>query len=211
MSFYIIIIIISIILYVHYKRKYGTKNTIITNGRNQKVTETFVKYNNRYIYVTSNDNLTSKVKKQLMKVVDAIDSIVSYCVHNSYPDKERSKRMLKRWKTIEVKEILPDDSHIAYLVDKSRILRLCVRKNYTNGEIEDYNTMMFVVLHELAHMMSESYGHNKEFRENFLELIRVAGFLKIYTPTHYSITPVKYCGIEIYTSPCEYDRCSLKK
>lgn len=167
-------------------------------------------HNGRTLYLTSDDDKTDEIKNLMIDISDSVDSIIDYCKNNEYPSKERSTKICERWKRVKFKEILPNDSHIAYLVDKDRILRLCFRKNFTTGEIENRNTMMFVILHELGHLMSESYGHNAEFRNNFLELIRVAGFLKLYTPIHYSDSPTTYCGTEIYTSPCEYDRCNIE-
>ena len=39
---------------------------------------------------------------------------------------------------------------------------------------------MFVAIHELAHIMSKTYGHNDEFRENFIFLLDNASKCGIY-------------------------------
>ena len=163
-------------------------------------------YKNRYLYISSNDDLADAVVQRLKDVTDYVTSITTYCDENDFPDKERALRLKQRWSIVELYEISQNDTNIAYLVDKNKALRLCVRKNYTEGELEDINTMMFVILHELAHMMSASYGHNDEFKTNFLELIKIANFLEIYNPVHYSETPTPYCSIVINSSPCEDDK-----
>lgn len=163
-------------------------------------------YNGKYLYITSDDEKTGEVIQRLKDVSDYVESIVTYCYENDFPCSERALRLKKRWSVVELYETSPDDENIAYLVDKSKILKLCLRNNYTKGEVENINTMMFVILHELAHMMSASYGHNDEFKTNFLELIKIANFLEIYDPVHYSETPTPYCNIIINTSPCEGDK-----
>ena len=35
------------------------------------------------------------------------------------------------------------------------------------GKLIDVNTMMFVAIHEMGHLSSETIGHNDEFWDNF--------------------------------------------
>ena len=65
---------------------------------------------------------------------------------------------------------------------------------------------MFVTIHELAHVMTESVGHEPEFWNNMSYLLHEAEKLGIYTHKEYSKVPVNYCGMEINSTP--YD---LKK
>jgi hypothetical protein len=72
-----------------------------------------------------------------------------------------------------------------------------------NGEkkLIDINTLTFVALHELGHLMTESIGHEREFWVNFRYLIKKANQLGIYEPVDYSKSPQSYCGMEITDSP----------
>ena len=38
---------------------------------------------------------------------------------------------------------------------------------YSKRTLEDENTLLFVSLHEVAHIMTKSIGHTKEFWDNF--------------------------------------------
>lgn len=170
--------------------------------------ESFISYKNRKLYITTNDEHKQRVSEHMIRVVDSLERLVDFCQENNIPDKEKSNRLYDRWNKIEIHEILPTDNHVAYVVNKDRELRICLRKNYTKGEIEDLNTTLFVCIHELAHMLSESYGHDMEFRMHFLLLLRIATSLRIYTPENYTENPRMYCDTSIYTSPCDSSDCT---
>jgi len=51
------------------------------------------------------------------------------------------------------------------------------------------NTMMFVALHELGHLMTKEIGHVPPFWANFKFLIKVAIHLKVYKYTDFNKKP----------------------
>ena len=67
--------------------------------------------------------------------------------------------------------------------------------------MQDENTMFFVVMHELAHIMSVKYAHDNEFWNNFKELIQVAIECKQYTYQNYHKHKEVYCGHSIHDTP----------
>lgn len=79
----------------------------------------------------------------------------------------------------------------SYTENKSAIT-LCLRDPET-GELYDINTIMYVALHELAHVISKNHGHGSEFKDNFEKILKKAASIGIYDPTR-SI-PSNYCGI----------------
>jgi predicted SprT family Zn-dependent metalloprotease len=68
------------------------------------------------------------------------------------------------------------------------------------------NLLIFVVLHELAHLCNyDKYGnpiigHGFEFKHIFKFLVEEAIKIGIYTYTDYSKTNKEYCGIKITTN-----------
>ena len=60
---------------------------------------------------------------------------------------------------------------------------------------------MFVIIHELAHVASESIGHTDEFWKNFKFLLIEAEKIGIYKPIDYKTNPKNYCGMEITDNP----------
>jgi len=80
----------------------------------------------------------------------------------------------------------------AYTDNKSEIT-LCLADPNTQREY-DSNTIMYVALHELAHVISEGIGHGEEFRQNFSKLLLEGEKLGFYNPAKPMTTT--YCGIK---------------
>lgn len=80
----------------------------------------------------------------------------------------------------------------AYTENKA-VITLCLRNPKTQ-KFYDMNTLMYVALHELAHVISISHGHNDEFKDNFYDLLSRASKIGIYDPT--LPIPETYCGID---------------
>ena len=60
---------------------------------------------------------------------------------------------------------------------------------------------MFVAIHELSHVASESIGHNKEFWDNFKFLLKEATDAGVYKMVDYSSNNTEYCGMTITDNP----------
>ena len=80
----------------------------------------------------------------------------------------------------------------AYTDNKSEIT-LCLVDPNTRREY-DSNTIMYVALHELAHVVSKGIGHGEEFRQNFSKLLLEGERLGFYDPSKPMTTT--YCGIK---------------
>lgn len=78
----------------------------------------------------------------------------------------------------------------AYTDNKEKIT-LCLTDPVTNKPY-DSNTIMYVALHELAHVISRGIGHGKEFMDNFERLRTRASGLGFFDPSR-PITKT-YCG-----------------
>ena len=88
---------------------------------------------------------------------------------------------------------------------KGEKIVFCLRSRDENEELVDPNVLMFVALHELAHVMTKSIGHTKEFWDNFRILLRNAIKLNIYKRVNYNEKPVEYCGVKITDDPMNFD------
>lgn len=77
---------------------------------------------------------------------------------------------------------------LALTVDKGREIEICL--DYT-----DRQALYFVLIHELAHVMSRSIGHTEEFYRNMDRLILSARSQEIYTGTR---RDVMFCGVHIH-------------
>jgi len=80
----------------------------------------------------------------------------------------------------------------AYTENKE-VITLCLKDPEHNGTYYDMNTIMYVALHELAHVICESSGHGDEFKKKFSHLLRHAATIGIYDPK--KGIPESYCGL----------------
>ena len=88
----------------------------------------------------------------------------------------------------------------SYVLNKGDEIKICLR-NQNSGKIHEFDTILFVNLHELSHLMDLNYGHTHSFWKGFKFLLHEAHELGIYNPVDYSKTPIKYCGIMITSNP----------
>jgi len=78
--------------------------------------------------------------------------------------------------------------------ENKRSITLCIRN--AEGQFYDKNTIMYVALHELSHIVTDTYDvdtHGKEFRKNFEIILKKAAQLDMYNPR--ISVPESYCGV----------------
>jgi predicted metal-dependent hydrolase len=86
--------------------------------------------------------------------------------------------------------------------NKGDKIAFCLNKrNENNNKLIDINTLTFVALHELSHIMTESIGHKQDFWQNFKFLLTNAKEAGIYEPVDYKKNPKQYCGMTINDNP----------
>ena len=154
---------------------------------------------NKYC-VRERNNIT-KASDLLAKTTEKLRYIVN-SLGQKYPNRENVKRLVKNFNPTTIKETLPTSEYTAYSENKGEKLAFCLNKNKNNNDnLIDSNTLLFVAIHEIAHVMSESVGHTDEFWQNFKFLLEHAVELKIYTPVDYKKEPENYCGMDITDNP----------
>jgi hypothetical protein len=137
----------------------------------------------------------------LAKITDRMKKVVEY-VNQKHPEKENVKRLVKRFNPRKIVETLPTSQYTAYSENKGQKIAFCLNKEKeNNNNLIDENTLMFVALHEMAHVASKSIGHNTEFWDNFRFLIEQADEAGLYKPVDYSAANEEYCGMTIMSSP----------
>jgi hypothetical protein len=94
----------------------------------------------------------------------------------------------------------------SYTVNKGDKMFVCVRNKDNPNKFVDYNTFVFVVLHEASHIGNyNGWGHDQRFWTVFKFILREAVNFGIYKPVNYDKYPVNYCGLEITYQPL-YDK-----
>lgn len=91
----------------------------------------------------------------------------------------------------------------SYSENKGQKIVVCLRDKTAPPQypLVPQNTVMFVMLHEMAHLMTETIGHTQEFWNNFKRILADSIQIGIYQEENYAQHPVKYCGMHITDSP----------
>tara|TARA_B110000093_G_scaffold75945_1_gene82706 strand:+ start:1326 stop:1832 length:507 start_codon:yes stop_codon:yes gene_type:complete len=144
---------------------------------------------------------TQEAVDLLAKITDKCHEVVKY-VDKKYANNEDVKRLVEGIQNVKISETLPTSELTAYSENKGEKMAFCLNrtKNSTNKLI-DINTLLFVAIHELAHIMTKSIGHKQEFWNNFKFLLENAEDAGIYTPVDYKKNPQGYCGMTITDNP----------
>jgi hypothetical protein len=140
-------------------------------------------------------DLLARITEKMKKIVAHLDE--------KYPrDKENVRRLVSKFNPKKIVETLPTSEYTAYSENKGQKIAFCLNKQKKdNDNLIDENTLMFVALHEMAHVASKTIGHNTEFWNNFTFLIEEAEEMQLYTPIDYSKKNAEYCGMTITSSP----------
>lgn len=182
------IIIIFIILYYIFNKIYKYDNLV-------KVKSTI---DNHYYWVrdkpdkTAAANTLAKIKINIIKLVNHLKTNI-----NNFPNNMDSiKNLIKRTKVINIMETPADEKYTSFTIDKGKAIYFCLRSKLIEN-IHDMNTLMYVVLHETAHIACPEFGHTPLFKEIFKFLLEQGSEIGIYKPIDYRIYPQSYCGMVI--------------
>ena len=110
------------------------------------------------------------------------------------------KRLLDNYRPDSLSENTPNSEHTAYSENKGERVVFCLRSK-TDESLMDLNTMTFVALHELSHLMTRTIGHDQEFWDNFRIILRIAIKNGIYQCVDYNMNMTVYCGQPINDTP----------
>lgn len=141
-----------------------------------------------------------KVADLLAKVTGKMKKLVNI-VSDKYLSNEKCQQLKKNFNPKKIKEILPTSSYTAYSENKGEKIAFCTTTTKRGSKLIDENTLIFVAIHELAHVMSDSIGHTNEFWDNFKFLLNKAVEHKLYKPINYGKKSKMYCGMEINDNP----------
>ncbi len=142
-----------------------------------------------------------KASNLLATTIDKMQNLVKN-MGEKYPKRDNVNRLVKNFNPTTIKETLPTSEYTAYSENKGEKLAFCLnKKKGDNDNLIGQNTLTFVAIHELAHIMSATVGHNDEFWNNFKFLLDNAVEMGVYKPIDYKKDPEGYCGMDITDNP----------
>jgi hypothetical protein len=152
-------------------------------------------------FLKDSANILAQINKNIEKLIKYIDTNYSSDSSKNY----FIKQLKNNYNPYIISEAAIDPRYTTYTVDKEDI-HVCLRTRDQNENIYDINTLMYVLIHELAHLCNYSpsgygiEGHGTGFKNIFKFLIEQAIHIGIYKYVDYSVNPQEYCGLVITSS-----------
>lgn len=146
-------------------------------------------------------------REKLELAADLLASVTEKCkqmvlyMKEKHPSDPRVIRLVEGFNPKKISETLPTSELTAYSENKGEKLAFCLNTTKDGNKLIDLNTLTFVALHELSHIMTETIGHKQEFWQNFKFLLINAKEANIYQPIDYKKKPQQYCGMTINDNP----------
>lgn len=154
------------------------------------------------VYQVQNLPDKQQAAEMMANVHEKLETLINRYKHdpNSASD-PRVRTMIERFNPENMCENNIDADSTSYSENKGERIVVCLRDKQKPYPLVDENTVMFVVLHEMAHLMTTTIGHTPEFWANFRRILKDAIGAGVYQEVNYAREPVEYCGMKITSSP----------
>lgn len=93
-------------------------------------------------------------------------------------------------------ESTPRSSYTSYTLNKGEEMVVCLRSKY-NNQIHNMNELMYVTIHEIAHIGCPERNHTPLFHKINKFLLQHAIEKGYYTYVNYKRDPCEYCGMNL--------------
>lgn len=145
-------------------------------------------------------NMLASIKRDIMTLSEHLNNNINdkeYIEYKSYI--EQLERNLI---DAEIRESNENTVHTSYTVNKGEKVVFCLRsKEITryikNSNMHNRNVVMYVALHEIAHVACPEFGHTPLFMKIFRFFTLKAIDIGIYQKIDFKSNPKEYCGMTI--------------
>ena len=163
---------------------------------------------NKFVLIEASDGQKVRVNDEidqqgsanlLAEIIVRIYKLRNYLKNNKdkYPNQidciDLLEKNLNEDRT-QIYENSTSSDYTSYSVNKGEEVVFCLRSKKTN-KLHGINLMMYVAIHEMAHIGCFEIGHTKLFKEIFAFYLKIAIELDIYKYDNYDENPVEYCGM----------------
>jgi hypothetical protein len=188
MESYLIIILIAIVIIYKY-----------LNSLDVVYVEFFDSNNNKKKYLVRDVEDKEYAVKTLLFIENALRQLIDMILKENNMDDDMQRYVMNikdKINDVEIQESSSDSLYTSYSVNKGEILVLCLRSKKT-GEIHDTNDLLYVAIHEIAHIGCPEIGHTDLFYKINRFLIKKAMQYNIYKYVNYNINNRDYCGMNL--------------
>lgn len=181
---YFVLFILAVIVFFFIKNYYGEVEYVTSKVDGKR-------------YLVRKMPNSQKAADMLAELIQDSNKLVQHMLAK-YRDYPETMRLYENFNKNDITEGSPDSGYTSYSINKSSIV-LCLRQKDSN-EFANKNVVRYVLYHELAHLMTASIGHTKEFWDNFKFLLQEAIAIGVYEKQDFNNNPQPYCGIRITSS-----------
>jgi hypothetical protein len=185
-----IFFILLIILYLLYIKIYDWSNSIYVLSN----------IDNRYYRVKKGPNQQESADTLAhinINNLKLIDYLYNIRLNNKY---EKEIFFLKeRYKPDKlIENIYTNKEDTTYTINKGEQIVFCIKTRDENKKLYDINLLMYVSIHELAHLGTEHLdnSHGPDFVNFFTFLLTEAIKIGVYNYEDYKESPKEYCGMK---------------
>ena len=151
-----------------------------------------------------NDKNKLKSADLLAEIIKRMFKLRNYLIENKdkYPDYKENIEMLEGNLTEDRTQIYENDPNselTSFSVNKGEEVAFCLKSKRT-GHLHQINLLMYVAIHEMAHIACPEIGHGELFKKIFKFLTLTAIDINLYTIDDYAKEPVEYCGMVLSSS-----------
>jgi predicted metal-dependent hydrolase len=144
-------------------------------------------------------DLLSNIKKKIFILVDHLVKNKNKKEYIKY--KKYINQLEERIQNVVITETSKNSSYTSYSINKGEQIIFCLRsRTKEEDSIHDINLLMYVVLHEIAHVACPEYGHGALFKRIFAFITLEAIKIKLYTKIDFNNKNEEYCGLTITDS-----------
>lgn len=184
MDFIILIFLICVIIVLYFNTQYNNMTYIKSDIDNQYYLVRDLEDKQK------SSNILAKIKKNIFKLTDYV-----YSSMKKYPEmRQYIKQLNSRIKSVIITESTFNSSYTSYSINKGEQIVFCIRIK-GKYKIHDLNLLMYVVIHEMAHVACPETGHTPLFTKIFEFLCYRAIEINIYKKIDFKKFPKEYCGM----------------
>ena len=133
-----------------------------------------------------------KLKNYLKKNIDT-EGFIEYSIYIKQLDEKLTKDRTTIYENTKNSDLT------SYSVNKGEEIVFCLKSKKTNKN-HKLNTIMYVAIHELAHLGCPEIGHTPLFNKIFKFFLEKVVEIKLYTYQDYEKSPIEYCGMVLTTN-----------
>ena len=155
-------------------------------------------------FLVHNDKFKKESANLIGEIITRMYKLKNHLVKNidRFPDFKDAIELLNinfNENRTKIYENSPKSEYTSYSVNKGEEVVFCL-KSKKNGQLHRINLMMYVAIHEMAHIGCHEIGHTQLFKDIFEFFTKESIKIGIYNYQDYDSNPVEYCGMILSSS-----------